>query len=138
VIRKATIDDVDWMLSIAATAYPKDTFEEAAGRNYLTAIVNSDRCLLLRGEKSFMGGAVVSIPYAPSVKYGTTLPIASSGNAASEILKMTKQILEWAKDKGVAYFNFDALTGVDLGPLAKRFNGLPISPTYSVRINHVR
>jgi hypothetical protein len=137
VIRKATIDDVDWMMSVAAAAYPNGTYEEEAGRKYWESIMGNKDCLLLRGEKVVMGAAIVSMPYAPSIKFAITLPIASLGNSGSELLKMTKQILAWAKDKGATHFNFAAITGVDLGPLAKRFNGVPVSPSYVVRFDYV-
>ncbi|CAB4135440.1 hypothetical protein UFOVP1078_15 [uncultured Caudovirales phage] len=136
-IRKATIDDIDWMMSVAAVAYPNGTYEEEAGRKYWESIMGNKNCLLLRGEKVVMGAAVISSPYAPNIKFGITLPIASLGNSGSELLKMTKQILQWAKDSGAIHFNFAAITGVDLGPLAKRFNGVPISPSYVVRFDHV-
>ena len=136
-IRKATLADIDWMMSVAAVAYPNGTYEEEAGRKYYELMMNNKNCLILRGEKAVLGAAIVSMPYAPSIKFGTTLPIASLGNSGLELLKMTKQILEWAKDKGATHFNFAAITGVDLGPLAKRFNGVPISPSYVVRFDHV-
>jgi len=137
-IRKATIDDIDWMMLVAAAAkYPKGTYEKKACRKYLESIIGNKNCLLLRGEKAVMGAAVISYPYAPSIKFGITLPIASMGNSGSELLKMTKQILQWAKDGGATHFDFAAVTGVDLGPLAKRFNGVPISPSYVVRFDHV-
>jgi hypothetical protein len=137
VIRPATIEDMDWLMSVAATAYPEGTYEEGAGRAYWKAIIESGKCLLLRGEKAAMGAMIVQMPYAPTVRFATLLPVMSSGNAGMELMKMTRKLVDWAKLQGAERLDFSALTGVDLGPLAKRFGGVPVSPAYTVRFENV-
>lgn len=120
------------MMDVAKAAYLPGTYDDEAGRKYWAAIIDSQTCLLLRGDKAVMGFAIVSMPYLPAYKFAATLPICSLGNAGRELLQMTKQGLEWAKTQGAAHMDFSAVTGKDLGALARRFGGVPISPSYRV------
>lgn len=136
-IRNATEQDLDWLMFVAKHAYENGTYDEEAGKNYWKQIMSNPSCKLLRGDKAAMGAIIVSMPYAPSKKFAALLPVMSLGNSASELMKMTRMLIEWAKNEGASRFDFSAITGVDLGPLAKRFGGVPISPAYTVRLSHV-
>lgn len=136
-IRPATDEDLDWLMNVAGTAYPAGTYDQQAGRNYWRQIINSPVCHMYRGERSAMAAMLVSMPYAPAQKFATLLPVMSLGNAGAELMIMTRILLDWAKEQGASRFDFSAITGVDLGPLARRFGGVPVSPAYTVRFDHV-
>lgn len=136
-IRQATLEDIDWIMTVAKRAYVDGTFDDEACRKYWKSIIESPYCLLLRGEKAVMGFAVVGIPYLPSFKVAITLPICSLGGGARELFQMTAMGIDWAKSMGAKHCDFAAVTGKDLGALARHFGGKPISPAYRVEFNHV-
>lgn len=136
-IRKTTVNDVDWLMSVCEIAYADGTFDEADCRRYWASIIQNEDCLVMRGERAAMGFAVIGLPYYQAFKIGVTLPICSLGGGARELFKMTEKGISWAKDRGAHYCDFAAVTGKDLGTLARHFGGKPISPAYRVEFNHV-
>lgn len=43
---------------------------------------------------------------------------------------MNRRAIDWARERGASKFYWVAITGVDLGPLARAFGGKPVSPSY--------
>jgi hypothetical protein len=131
-IRRVASTDIPWMLAVAEGCYPDGYYEPQAAARWLEAMLASETHLMLRGTHAFMTAIVADIPWAPQRRRGMFGPVASDGSAPHEILNMTQEALAWAKGKGACDFYFGAVTGVDFGPLARRFGGRPVSPYYVV------
>lgn len=136
-IRRASLDDLPWLMGLAEQAYPPEIYDRDAATAWTRSLLTSPACLFLRGERAAMVAIVKSFPYAPTVKAGYFLPVASLGSSGRELVKMTAMVLDWAKGEGAKDFYFAAVNGVDFGPLAKRFGGVPSSPSYVVSLRDV-
>ncbi len=133
-IRIARVSDLPWLLKTACIAYPPGTFVAAAAEGWLRSLLQNPTCLFLRGDRAALVAIVKQLPYAPDIRHGYLLPVWSRGKAARELVKMTDMVLRWARERGASEFYFSAVTGCDFGPLARKFGGVPVSPSYVVRL----
>lgn len=92
--------------------------------------MKSPNAFLMRGERAWLNVGLSSLPWQPTTKEARFLPIASQGRGMVELVRMTELAIDWAREKGASRFYFAAMTGIDLGPLAKRFGARPVSPSY--------
>lgn len=118
------------MLELALRAYPPGYFEPEPSWKWMTGIVANPAYLVLRGEKAWMGAQLTAFPYAPSVRIATSLPIVSPDHAPRELLQMSGKLVAWARASGARRFFWTAVTGVDLGPLARRSGAKAMAPHY--------
>ena len=131
VIRRVTEEDIPWLHALCASAYPPGYYDPIASEQWLRLLLCTPSVLLLRGSSAWLNGAVSSLPWQPATREARLLPVASnSPRAAWELVKMTGMAIDWAREKGASKFYFAAVTGVDLGPLARRFGAKPVSPSY--------
>ncbi len=133
-IRLAKLADLPWLIETARIAYEHGTFNDAAAEKWLRSLMDSPSVLFLRGDRAAAVAIIKELPYAPGIRSGYLLPVFSRGNAGAELMRMTDMILKWAHTHGAGAFYFAAVTGVDFGPLARRFGGVPVSPSYVVRL----
>lgn len=136
-IRCASPADIPWMLELCRTAYPRGYYDYTATEGWFNALMQQPNVLLLRGERSWLGVAVASLPWKPTQWEARFLPIVSSGKAAWELVGMTDRAIVWARRKGAQHLYFSALTGVDLGPLARRFGAVDAAPSYVLDLGNV-
>lgn len=135
-IRRITTADREWLHEICTKAYDADYYDPVASETWFRAMMRDENHLLLRGEHGFMTAIVSGPPWAPKRLRGSFGPVASIGGAsigaALDLVEMTTQCLAWAKGRLATEFFFGTVTGADLGPLARRFGGRPVSPHYIV------
>lgn len=122
------------MHETCARAYPPGYYDPVASEVGVRRFLASSDALLLRGNVSWLGVSVGGPWWNPKEREARFLPIVSAGQATFELLKMVKMAMDWARERGAKRFYFVAVTGVDLGPLARRFGGVPVSPSYVVEL----
>ena len=129
-IRVATAADIPWIIDLSLAVYPPGYFDAQAGWEWVARMVTSPKVLVLCGRKSWLAVTVTAPEYQPKNKEGSFLPIA--GRASKELFAMTDIAVEWCFRQGAGKVYFGAVTGQDLGPLARHVGGVPVSPTYEV------
>lgn len=117
-IRRATLDDLDWVMGVAKARYPD--FDEAASRAWVAQNLDNPRLCPIRGEKGFALGAINAPFYAPTRLRGYMVFIASEDGAGFEPCTLLSFLVRWAWDQGAQSFHFGEDTGQNLAPLAKR------------------
>lgn len=134
--RRATRADFPWMKLVATICYSGEYYQEAYGDPWLLALMEAPNCLVLRGVESWM--AIEMYPRAGSgARMARFQMIASIGHgfgAGVEMVEMTKRCVAWAKEQGAYAIFWEAVTGVDLGPLARAVGAEPVSPAYQLRL----
>lgn len=118
------------MLALALRAYPPAYFEPEPAWVWMGQVIQNPAYHVLRGERAWMGAQVHPLPYAPSTKVATTLPIVSPDHAPRELIQMGDILVTWARASGARRFFWTAVTGVDLGPLARRSGAKAMAPHY--------
>lgn len=133
---QATSADFPRMKEIARACYSRELYEEEYGDPWLRAMMEAPNCLVLCSDRAFV--AIEAYKRAGS---GATMArfqmIASVGkdfSAGRELTRMTQECVKWAKQCGAAGVFWQAVTGVDLGPLARSAGAQPTSPSYHLRL----
>lgn len=131
-IRRVTEEDIPWLHELCRQAYPAGYYDPIASERWVRGLMKQpSTVLLLRGSLAWLCTNVAAPPWDSKKLEARLLPVASSSpKAAWELAKMTKQAIDWAREQGASKFYFAAMTGVDLGPLARRFGAVPVSPSY--------
>lgn len=127
-IRKATLDDMTFMVALAAEKYPARTIE--LGIPWMEWCLQSPERLVLVGPNS-AGVAQVSWNYGYERRARLDmLGCRATPGAALEALRMVRMMLDWARQQGAkGSFRLDADTGIDFGPFARRLGGKPVTHT---------
>lgn len=121
-IRVATEDDIERWLPVARIRYPGRDIN--AGIPWVRWCMQRPDRLALTGLHS-CGIAEIVPRYGFEPRAVLSL-LLSDGHAGFEPLRIVRQMVVWAKVKGVSgHFIIDADTGVDFGPLARRMGGGP-------------
>ena len=135
-VGQATAADFPRMKEIARACYSRELYEEEYGDPWLLAMMDSPMCLVLCSERAFM--AVEIYRRAGSgASMARFQMVASTGRdfaSGAELSDMTRKCVEWAKGCGATGVFWQAVTGVDLGPLARSVGAQPISPSYHLRL----
>lgn len=134
--RRLTPADMPWLHELCAQAYPPGYYDRDAADAWVRRIIESPDYVAMRGKSACMICGLFAYPYAPAIKIAFHALVASFGRAARELLAMTALCAEWAKANGARALLWTAATGVDFGPLAKRFGAHPISPAYALDFSH--
>ena len=129
-IRIASATDIPWIIDLCLGIYPPGYFDPQAAWEWLARMIVSRKFLVLCGRKSWLCVTITSPDYQPTIKEGAFLPVA--GHAGKELFIMTKIAVQWCFDQGAHKVYFGAVTGRDLGPLARYVGAVPVSPTYEV------
>lgn len=121
-IRRATADDIPFILKLAQEKYPNR--DVSKGMKWFERCLHNQRRLPLVGPHSF-GIAWIEPLYGFEERAGMDVLACRTSSAAGwEILRMVKLMLGWARALGAeGQFRLDADTGVDFGPLAARLGG---------------
>lgn len=137
-IRLCTPDDVEWMISIANGRYPGE-FDPEQARAWVPARLKEPTMLFIRGERSFGVAHLAKRFNSPTrVQAYLTLLYSEPGFMRSlslEPFQLIKRMIEWGKEKGATKFWMSDISGVDLGPFAKRLGGRLAGHTYVVDLD---
>ena len=133
---QATAADFPRMKEIARACYSRELYEEEYGDPWLLAMMDSPRCLVLCSERAFVAieGYRRAGSGAAMARFQMVASIGKDFAAGAELANMTRRCVEWAKQCGAADVFWEAVTGVDLGPLARSVGAKPISPAYHLRL----
>lgn len=128
-IRRATLDDMPWMLELAEEQYPGRGVK--AGWDWMKFCIENrigDRCVLV-GEASLIVAHIYK-QYGYELRCRIDMLCAKkSKRAVLEALQLIKGIKRWAAMNSVtAPLKLDADTGVDFGPFARRLGGRQVDP----------
>jgi len=129
-LRRVTEGDIPWLHQLCAAAYPSGYYDPVASEAWVRALMRAPNVFLMRGERAWLNAEVSPLPWQPTIKVARLLPVASQGRGMIELVKLTEAAIDWAREKGASKFYFAAVTGTDLGPLARRFGAVPVSPSY--------
>lgn len=130
---KATRDDFPWMKQVARACYSQELYVEEYGDPWLLAMLDHPHTLVVRSEHAWMAieGYLRAGSGTPMARFQM---IASDGDAGIELRALTRICVEWAKRSGAKGVFWQAVTGIDLGPLARSVGAEPISPSYQLKI----
>lgn len=122
------------MHEICQAAYPEGYYDPAASESWIRRTSRIPDSLLLRGEASWLGVTLARPWWNPMELEARFLPIVSTKGSGFELVKMNRMAIDWARERGAKRFYWVAVTGVDLGPLARRFGAVPVSPSYVLEL----
>lgn len=131
-IRRLTWEDREWAQELCRLGYPQDYFNPEASENWLRPLLDHSSVLALRSDKAIWITALTRYPFNPALRYAMTFAIVSVGENPFTLVKMARQSVEWAKAQGAVDYIFETMTGVDLGPIARRLGAKPASPAYKL------
>lgn len=136
VIRLCTPDDVEWMIKVASSRYPGE-FDPDQARVWVPQRLTSPDMLFIRGEHSFGVAHLARRFNAPDrVQAYLTLLYSDADNThLLEPLMLVKNMKEWAVSKNASKFWMSDISGIDLGPFAKRIGGRLAGHTYVVDLD---
>ena len=132
-VRVVTPDDIPWLHAVCAAAYQRGHYEPDAAEIWVRAMIASPAYLVLRGRKAWMAATVSGLPYAPKYLVGRIVAVA--GKASKELFAMADIVAAWFRRMGAKAIYLGTITGVDLGPIARRLGAKPNSPSYVVEFN---
>jgi len=135
-IRRATLDDVPWMVEIARGLFSH--IDGQATADTLSLFIQSPNVLILRGEQSAIGVYWYQWPYNPKLLMAEDLFIGSSGDDVWELLAIFGELTKILRNLGVIEFKFDlsdfSKAGKSLDPFAKRLGATIDRPTYRINL----
>lgn len=135
-MRRATIDDLDWMIDLAVKRFPKIVQDRDATESWLAnALVNPSFCVLLddHGFAIGVGGTTIFNKHYTVANIHTL--VTEKGNHIWEAIRMARHIKLWAEQHGAEELYLADSTDIDLGPIAKRIGATEITPRYVVKLN---
>lgn len=131
-IRHVTIEDSDFLISLAKESYTLPFVEEAAREWIARVVAAPDEAIFIRTDNA-TGVSVIQRPaWAPHQLEAHMVFLVSRGNGVDmEGYKILKAMIEWAREQG-ASFHFGEQTGIDFAPFAKRLGAVPDRVTYTI------
>jgi hypothetical protein len=131
-IWKASREDFPWMKQVARACYSEEFYVEKYGDPWLLALLEHSRALVVRSDHAWMAieGYLRAGSGAPMARFQM---VASEGESGLELRALTRLCVEWAKRSGAKGIFWEAVTGIDLGPLARSVGAEPVSPSYHLR-----
>lgn len=127
-IRRATEDDIPYMLAMAREKYPDRPVEQ--GIPWMQwCLKNPDRLVLIGQDSIGMAevGWYYGYSFRPRLSWLVGRPVKG---AALETLTMLRMMLVWAKEKGCTEpFRLSAETNIDFEPYSRRLGGRAVTST---------
>mgnify|MGYP001549724377 CR=1 FL=1 len=133
-IRPLTEADFPWCHDLCRRAYPMGYYDPRSAQNWFTGLLKSPGVCALRGEKAFAIAAVQERPWNPARSDAFLLPVVAPDGSGFELYRIMRELVRWARAAGAEEFHFDAITGVDFGPIARRLGASPVSPNYVLKL----
>ncbi|MDE2099895.1 MAG: hypothetical protein KGL39_21760 [Patescibacteria group bacterium] len=133
-IRPLTPADFPWCHDLCRRAYPLGYYDPMASQRWFEALLQSSGFRALRGDKAFAIAAIQERPWNPARTDAFLLPVVAPDRSGFELYRLIRALVVWAKRVGADQFHFDAITGVDFGPIAQRLGAKPASPNYILQL----
>lgn len=131
-IRRATRDDIPFLLDVARSAYGA-RFESGAAATFIARALGEPSMIVLRGEH---GGAVASMTrsFYDSAPRAYLLFIASRPGRGllGEGVALVRAVDAWRRERGAIALHFGEDTGVNLAPIARRLGAAVDRPSYVI------
>lgn len=130
-IRRAILDDIPEIISIAKEAYPNQPFDAAMAAAYLQACIPVKEALIMVSP----GGVIVADqvlnwwnPTQPEIHI-VFLAVKPGNPCAMTGYWLLENVVGWARNMG-APVHFGSATGVDLSPYARRLGAVQEAPSF--------
>ena len=128
-IRPCTVDDIDWMVTLARTHYD-GLFDEPQARLWVTARLKNSDMIFYRSENAFAVGHLAKRFNAPDRLQAFLTLLYAAPKSGLEAYFVLQALASWAKDKGATKLWIGDSTGHDLGVFVKRLGGRLAGHTY--------
>ena len=127
-------DDIPWVTEVCARAYPGKIKDWGGFQRWWEAVLFNRELACFRTDRAFLVAALQRFFYDPSLILGKTIYFASEQTAPWDMVALVRTGARWAAGMGAKEFQIDALTGIDVRPLAARIGNLSEVPMYRMRL----
>lgn len=131
--RRASLSDLDHIISIARRAYARQTVDWDRVRPWVASMLSDQhRFMCLMGERSIGFMTVMHSPWDAAPR-AFLLPLFSLPGPDLEPLALVRQLAAYAKQVGCSSLACGTETSSDVGILLKRLGGEP-TPLYVLEL----
>lgn len=134
-IRRATLEDMDWLIDLAREKYGVENVNEkndADIRTFLSGALSKPWVCVARGDFG-AGMMTVTRPFYEKNPQGHLLFIVSRSNKSMEGYKLARALTAWAFAQGASHVHVSSETAYDLAPFARRLGAVASRPSYVIR-----
>lgn len=133
-IRLCTVEDTDWLISLAQDSYDRPLDLDGCRSFIATATAAPNECFFARTENG-VGVALAQAEFhAPHILAAHMLFLMARPNCGIEGYRLLKAMITWAKSRGVKTFHFGESTGVNLAPFAARIGAQLDRPSWRLEL----
>lgn len=129
-MRKCTIEDVDWLMSLGEKMYGTLLQNHEKTRQWVVSSLSNDNALIIRSDNAAMMVFVSSMPFHDKSNASAFL-FAGKGR---EVIRLFRMAAAWCKEKGVDKLHFRSTTEHDITKLAKIIGAKVEYPAYSLEL----
>jgi hypothetical protein len=124
---RLTPDEVPWAISLATRRYPP--FDPVSSERWLRSILDrEDTAVLTNGRAIAVVGWYVSFRY-PSKRLGKFVFLISEPGSLHGY-RIFRNGVDWLRDQGCEWIDFDGETLTDLTPFARRIGAKQMPPSF--------
>ncbi len=137
-IRRCTVNDVDFLLEVAEHRNGPKDFDRPAVKAWLIERIPQDDLIAFFRGKHSAGACHLGVRYmAPGHKqaYLTVLASIPAKTLSMEPFRICEAMVGWAKAKGATKFWFSDITGHDLGPFVSLLGARDCGRNYVVDLD---
>lgn len=134
-IRKLTIDDIPWVLSLAHERYAG--WDPGGALTFLVQALNARENMLLlcgTGRDAFLVATRVAPPWYPKRWECQVMVVCAKPGAHWQAMKLLRCSVAWAKLHGCLRWRFYSETEHDVGPLCRRLGATTENPHYMMEL----
>ncbi len=131
-IRRATLDDLDFLIDLAASVY--GDFNEQNARLWICKTLEVPAAVIFRGEAGAVVATVNAPFYRPAEIRAFIVFIACQDPRLREGVRLCREVVNWGRTMGAQSLRFGSQTDCDLAPLAKRLGAKTESPSFVLEL----
>jgi hypothetical protein len=137
-IRRCTLDDVDFLLQVAEHRYGPADFDRKAVKAWLIERIPQDSIIAFFRGRHSAGCCHVGVRYmAPTHLqcYLTVIASIPQKSLSMEPFRILEHMVDWARSKGATKFWFSDITGNDLAPFVRHLGAREAGRNYVVDLD---
>ena len=129
-LRRVAPDDVPWVLSLAYKRYR--SYDPGKTLLWLLNVMRNDRALAIRSENAFVISHITTTAWWPDEPECHVAFTCAAEGHHWEAVRLLRQSIGWAREKGCVRWWFSSETDVDVEALALRVGARPAVMRYLI------